>query len=71
MSGLCEACFDILFDERGIEAWPTGLTPQRADVLRIWVQVRKAQEVLCMYPRTADTMYRLLSDLHSWPALRA
>ena len=69
MSGLCEACFDILLDERDIDARPMGLTQQGADVLRIWVQVRKAREVLCMYPCTAETMYRLLSDLQFLPPM--
>ena len=60
MSGLCEACFDFLFDERDIEAMPTGLTLQRAQFLAVWVQVRKAQEAICMRLDIAEKMREML-----------
>ena len=60
ISGLCEACYDFLFDERGIEALPTGLTLQRAQLLSCWVPVRKAQGAICMPSGMAETVIALL-----------
>ena len=60
MSGLCEDCFDFLFHEGDIKARPTGLAPQRAQLIRIWVLVRKAQGAICMPSGMAKIMNTLL-----------
>ena len=60
MSGLCEECFDFLFHEGDIKAMPTGLAPQRAELFRIWVGVRKAQDALEMSSDMAKIMIALL-----------
>ena len=60
MSGLCEDCFDFLFHEGDIEAMPTGLTPQRAELLPFGVLVRKAQGAIWMPSGMAKIMNALL-----------
>ena len=63
MSGLCEECFDFLFHEGDIEATPTGLAPQRAELLLFGVLVRKAQGAICMPSGMAKIMNALLCAL--------